>query len=102
MRNDPRNLWVTVLKASIDKDTPFRFLMDENPSKFIKSDYITDRTLLHIIRGKTAHKLLKLKLLPRWLPLLYILPIPLKSGGVGKPVTGNMCTPAFGGGDGTK
>lgn len=49
-----------------------------------------------------AHKLLKSKLLPRWLPLLYILLVFLKFRGGGKPVTGNVCIPAFGGGDGTK
>jgi len=47
-----------------------------------------------------AHKFRKSKLLPRLLPLLYILLIFLKSRGGGKPVTGNVCTPAFGGGDG--
>jgi len=48
-----------------------------------------------------AHKFRKSKLLPRWLPLLYILLVFLKSRGEGKPVTGNVCTPAFGGGGGT-
>jgi hypothetical protein len=46
------------------------------------------------------HRLPKSKVLPRWLPLLYILLVFLKSRGGGKPVTGNVCTPAFGDGDG--
>ena len=54
------------------------------------------------ICGKVPHRLFKLKLLPRWLPLLYNLLVDLKSRGEGKPVTGNVCTPAFGGGDGTR
>jgi len=48
----------------------------------------------------THHNVLKSNLLPRWPPLLYILLVFLKYRGVGKPVTGNVCTPAFGGGDG--
>jgi len=47
-----------------------------------------------------VHKLLKSNLLPRKLPLLYTLLLLLKYRGAGKPDTGNVCTPAFGGGDG--
>ena len=48
-----------------------------------------------------AHRISKSKLLPFWFPLLYNLVVVLNSRGGGKSVTGNVCTPAFGGGDGT-
>lgn len=48
-----------------------------------------------------VHRLPRSKWLPRWLPLLYVLGAPLNSRGGGKSVTGNVCIPAFGGGDGT-